>query len=61
MTHHHALPQQRVTLITLGVTDLARARAFYHALGWTPALDQEGISLSDARCRSGSVRARRSG
>ena len=45
MTHHHALPQQRVTLITLGVTDLARARAFYHALGWTPALDQEGISF----------------
>ena len=25
---------QRVTLITLGVTDLARARAFYAALGW---------------------------
>lgn len=28
---------QRVTLITLGVTDLERARAFYAALGWTPA------------------------
>lgn len=27
---------QRVTLITLGVADLARARAFYEALGWTP-------------------------
>ncbi len=27
--------QQRVSLITLGVTDLARARAFYEALGWT--------------------------
>jgi uncharacterized protein len=26
---------QRVSLITLGVTDLARARAFYEALGWT--------------------------
>ena len=25
---------QRVTLITLGVSDLARARAFYEALGW---------------------------
>jgi catechol 2,3-dioxygenase-like lactoylglutathione lyase family enzyme len=24
----------RVTLVTLGVTDLARARAFYEALGW---------------------------
>jgi uncharacterized protein len=25
---------QRVTVITLGVEDLARARAFYEALGW---------------------------
>jgi uncharacterized protein len=28
---------QRVTLITLGVDDLARSRAFYSALGWTEA------------------------
>jgi len=28
---------QRVTVITLGVADLGRARAFYAALGWTPA------------------------
>ena len=27
--------QQRVSVITLGVADLARARAFYEALGWT--------------------------
>ena len=26
--------EQRVSLITLGVTDLPRARAFYEALGW---------------------------
>jgi predicted lactoylglutathione lyase len=26
--------EQRVSLITLGVTDLARARQFYEALGW---------------------------
>jgi catechol 2,3-dioxygenase-like lactoylglutathione lyase family enzyme len=26
--------RQRVTVITLGVRDLARARAFYEALGW---------------------------
>ncbi|HYN36320.1 MAG TPA: VOC family protein [Actinomycetota bacterium] len=26
--------EQRVSLITLGVTDLGRARAFYEALGW---------------------------
>jgi predicted lactoylglutathione lyase len=27
--------EQRLSLITLGVADLARARAFYQALGWT--------------------------
>jgi predicted lactoylglutathione lyase len=27
--------KQRVSLITLGVSDLARARRFYEALGWT--------------------------
>jgi hypothetical protein len=26
--------EQRVSLVTLGVADLARARAFYEALGW---------------------------
>ena len=26
--------EQRVSLVTLGVEDLARARAFYEALGW---------------------------
>jgi uncharacterized protein len=29
--------EQRVSLVTLGVKDLARARAFYEALGWTGA------------------------
>ena len=27
--------QQRVSLVTLGVSDLQRARTFYEALGWT--------------------------
>jgi predicted lactoylglutathione lyase len=27
--------EPRVSLVTLGVSDLARARAFYEALGWT--------------------------
>jgi predicted lactoylglutathione lyase len=27
--------EQRVSLVTLGVSDLARARAFYQGLGWT--------------------------
>jgi uncharacterized glyoxalase superfamily protein PhnB len=34
---------QRVTLITLGVDDLGRSRAFYEALGWTPAHALEGV------------------
>jgi catechol 2,3-dioxygenase-like lactoylglutathione lyase family enzyme len=29
--------EQRISLVTLGVTDLARARAFYEALGWAGA------------------------
>jgi uncharacterized protein len=43
MTHHH--PIQRVTLITLGVADLARSRAFYRALGWHPQSETETISF----------------
>lgn len=31
---------QRVTLITLGVADLDRSKAFYAALGWTPTADE---------------------
>ena len=34
---------QRVTLITLGVGNLARSRAFYEALGWRPAQAEEGV------------------
>src|SRR5512142_656044 len=29
--------EQRISLVTLGVADLARARAFYDALGWSGA------------------------
>jgi uncharacterized protein len=31
--------EQRLSLVTLGVSDLARAVAFYRALGWAPAND----------------------
>lgn len=34
---------QRVTLITLGVDDLPRAKAFYGALGWHPARELDGV------------------
>jgi predicted lactoylglutathione lyase len=33
---------QRVTLITLGVDDLARSKAFYAALGWTVSREMPG-------------------
>jgi predicted enzyme related to lactoylglutathione lyase len=29
--------EQRISLVTLGVTDLARARQFYEAMGWSGA------------------------
>src|SRR5258708_1051592 len=29
--------EQRISLVTLGVADLARARAFYEELGWSGA------------------------
>ncbi|MBT9385832.1 VOC family protein [Pseudooceanicola sp. CBS1P-1] len=38
-----SLPVQRITLVTLGVADLDRARAFYAALGWQPAAAPEGV------------------
>jgi uncharacterized protein len=34
--------EQRVSVVTLGVSDLARSRAFYEALGWTSDSDPEG-------------------
>lgn len=38
--------QPRLTLLTLGTSDLARAIRFYEALGWTRSvLDAEGIAF----------------
>src|SRR5215468_187545 len=31
------LMEQRISLVTLGVTDLRRARSFYEAMGWSKA------------------------
>jgi predicted lactoylglutathione lyase len=41
--HHPAkelLMEQRLSLITLGVSDLARARRFYESLGWTTRAEE---------------------
>lgn len=36
---------QRVTLITLGVADLAKAKAFYARLGWQEHGAEEGVAF----------------
>ena len=40
-----ATMEQRVSLITLGVGDLARSRAFYEALGWTGQEVEETVFI----------------
>ena len=39
--------EQRVSLITLGVTDMAASAAFYEALGWTRVDSQDGVIAFD--------------
>jgi uncharacterized protein len=41
--------EQRLSLVTLGVADLGRARAFYEGLGWhTESAEDEGIVFFQA-------------
>lgn len=43
--------EQRVSLITLGVADLGRARAFYERLGWKRSVRKaEGVVFFQAGC-----------
>jgi uncharacterized protein len=37
--------QQAISLITLGVADYARAKAFYEAMGWSAAMDVEDTAF----------------
>ena len=37
-----------MSLVTLGVADYSRAKAFYEALGWSPALDVEETAFFQA-------------
>jgi uncharacterized protein len=39
---------QRISLVTLGVSDYRRAKTFYGALGWTAALDVEQTAFFNA-------------
>ena len=40
--------KQRVSLVTLGVSDYARSKSFYAGLGWSPALDIEETAFFQA-------------
>src|SRR3954466_12501322 len=40
--------KQSVSLIPLGVADYARAKAFYAAIGWSPAMDVEDTAFFQA-------------
>jgi predicted lactoylglutathione lyase len=40
--------EQRISAVTLGVHDLARARAFYGALGWMKDLGQADVAFFQA-------------
>jgi predicted lactoylglutathione lyase len=40
--------KQSVSLITLGVADYERAKAFYEAIGWAPAMDIEETAFFQA-------------
>lgn len=39
--------EQRISLITLGVADIARAAAFYEAMGWKRVETQDGVVAFD--------------
>ncbi len=41
--------EQRLSLVTLGVRDVARARAFYEALGWTVGWTDDDVVFFEAR------------
>ena len=40
--------KQSVSLVTLGVTDYARAKAFYESLGWQVAMDMQETAFFQA-------------
>jgi uncharacterized glyoxalase superfamily protein PhnB len=42
--------EQRLSLVTLGVSDLSRAVAFYRALGWATANDVEAQGVAFFQC-----------
>ena len=46
--------EQRISLVTLGVSDYPRAKAFYEALGWSAAMEiQETVAAALRAVRPG--------
>jgi hypothetical protein len=39
------MPPARISLVTLGVSDIARSRTFYRALGWETAVDMDDFAV----------------
>jgi catechol 2,3-dioxygenase-like lactoylglutathione lyase family enzyme len=42
--------EQRLSLVTLGVADLERARRFYEGLGWAPVPGPDDVHFFQAGC-----------
>jgi hypothetical protein len=42
--------EPRISLVTLGVADMVRARRFYEALGWHASGPGEGVTFFQAGC-----------
>jgi uncharacterized protein len=40
--------KQRISIVTLGVSDYAQAKAFYEDMGWSPALDVQDTAFFQA-------------
>jgi uncharacterized protein len=40
--------KQRISIVTLGVSDYAQAKAFYGDMGWSPALDVQDTAFFQA-------------
>jgi catechol 2,3-dioxygenase-like lactoylglutathione lyase family enzyme len=41
----------RISIVTLGVTDMVRSRAFYETLGWTASdISNENVTFFQAGC-----------
>jgi len=47
-TPQEIVVEPRISLVTLGVADLARARAFYEALGWRAGNDDPEVTFFQA-------------